>query len=324
MSNKVFIIIVLIILIAAGAVGYFAAVRKDENYKKDNNVIMANFEECVKAGYSVMESFPRQCKTPDGKAFTEYIGNEIEKINLIKVTNPRPNQVIESPLMITGEARGYWYFEASFPAELIDANGERIFITPVMTTEEWMTENFVSFKTILTFPVPKTETGKLILHKDNPSGLPEHDDKLIIPVKFLSFNPNAPDYGVQEKTSFNVYFGNSALGAECEKVLPVKREVPKTAAVGRAAIEELLRGPTEEEKNMGYVTMINSGVKINFLSIENGVAKIDFSKELDEQIGGSCRVAGISAQIRETLKQFPTVKDVIISVDGRTEDILQP
>jgi hypothetical protein len=35
-------------------------------------------------------------------------------------------------------------------------------------------------------------------------------------------------------------------------------------------------------------------------------------------------VAAISAQIRETLKQFSTVKGVIISIDGRTEDILQP
>jgi len=35
-------------------------------------------------------------------------------------------------------------------------------------------------------------------------------------------------------------------------------------------------------------------------------------------------VAAIRAQIRETLKQFPTVDEVIISIDGRTEDILQP
>lgn len=319
MSNKVFIIIILIILIVAGVVGYFVAVRKDENYKKDNNVIAANFEECVKAGYFVLESYPRQCKTPDGKTFIEYIGNEIEKNNLIRAANPRPNQVIESPLTITGEARGYWYFEASFPAELVDANGKQLAIMPIMATENWMTENFVPFNAVFNFPTPTTATGTLVFHKDNPSGLPEHDDKLIIPVKFMNYNPS-----VREKTSFNVYFGNSSLGAECEKVAPVKREVPKTAAVGRAAIEELLKGPTQKEKADGYVTMINSGVKINSLSIENWTAKIDFSRELDEQIGGSCRVAGIYAQIRETLKQFPTVKDVIISVDSRTEDILQP
>lgn len=30
-----------------------------------------NFEECEKAGYPIMESNPRQCKTPDGKVFEE-------------------------------------------------------------------------------------------------------------------------------------------------------------------------------------------------------------------------------------------------------------
>ncbi len=32
---------------------------------------IASFEECVAAGYPVMESFPRQCRTPDGTVFTE-------------------------------------------------------------------------------------------------------------------------------------------------------------------------------------------------------------------------------------------------------------
>lgn len=323
MNNKIFIPIIIVILIAAGAVGYFTLSKKRQNNQvennNNNNILISNFDECVKAGYSIMESYPRQCKTPDGKTFIENIGNEIEKNDLIRASNPRPNQTIESPLTITGEARGYWYFEASFPAELVDANGKQLAIMPIMATEDWMTENFVPFNAVFNFSMPTTATGTLILHKDNPSGLPDHDDKLIIPVKFMNYNPSA-----REKTLFNVYFGNSSLGAECEKVAPVKREVPKTVAVGRAAIEELLKGPTHEEKQKGYVTMINSGVKINSLSIENGAAKIDFSKELDEQIGGSCRVAGISAQIRETLKQFSIVNEVVVSVDGRTKDILQP
>ncbi|XOB40359.1 MAG: hypothetical protein ACKKMR_03570 [Candidatus Nealsonbacteria bacterium] len=30
-----------------------------------------SFNDCIKAGYPVMESYPRQCKTPDGRIFTE-------------------------------------------------------------------------------------------------------------------------------------------------------------------------------------------------------------------------------------------------------------
>ncbi|MFH1582463.1 MAG: GerMN domain-containing protein, partial [bacterium] len=66
------------------------------------------------------------------------------------------------------------------------------------------------------------------------------------------------------------------------------------------------------------------GVEINSLSIINGVARADFNEQLEYQAGGSCRVGAIRAQITETLKQFPTVNEVIISINGRIEDILQP
>ena len=123
-----------------------------------------------------------------------------------------------------------------------------------------------------------------------------------------------------------VYFNNSKLDPEfsCNKVFPVEREVSKTQAAARAALEELLKGASEKEKIEGFFTSINPGVKIQSLVIENGTAKVDFDEQLEFQVGGSCRVAAIRAQITQTLKQFPTVNDVIISINGRTEDILQP
>ena len=133
-----------------------------------------------------MESYPRQCRTPDGTSFAEDIGNELEKADLIRVEAPRPNQVIQSSLTIEGEARGYWYFEASFPVELLDGNGNKILTTPpyIMATDDWMTTEFVPFKAVIEFEAPATTHGTLVLHKDNPSGLPEHDDELRIPVRF--------------------------------------------------------------------------------------------------------------------------------------------
>jgi spore germination protein GerM len=123
-----------------------------------------------------------------------------------------------------------------------------------------------------------------------------------------------------------VFFNNEKSDPEfsCNKVFPVEREIPKTQAVGRTALEELLKGPTDAEKDSKYFTSINPGVKIQSLTIENGIAKVDFDGQLEFQVGGSCRVSAIRAQITETLKQFPTVNSVIISINGRTEDILQP
>ena len=156
-------------------------------------VVVTNFNECVKTGNLVMESYPRQCQY-QGETFTEFIGNELEKIDLVRLDNPRPNQIITSPLVIRGEARGYWFFEADFPVVLTDWDGRIIaqgiasaVLDPNDPESTWMTEDFVPFEAKLTFRVEKdvySKKGTLILQKNNPSGLSEHDDALEIPVVF--------------------------------------------------------------------------------------------------------------------------------------------
>lgn len=106
------------------------------------------------------------------------------KADLIVLDNLAPGDQVSSPLSVSGRARGYWYFEASFPAELLDANGAQLAIQPAQAQGEWMTEDFVPFSVTLTYPTPATATGTLMLRKDNPSGEPQFDDFLAIPVVF--------------------------------------------------------------------------------------------------------------------------------------------
>lgn len=108
------------------------------------------------------------------------------------------------------------------------------------------------------------------------------------------------------------------------ELVPVERTVPQTLAVGRAAIEELLKGPTLEEKAQGLDTSIPVGAQLRSLKIADGVAYADFDEALQFQVGGSLRVMVIRKSITLTLLQFPTVQSVVISIDGRTEGILQP
>lgn len=279
-----------------------------------------SFEGCLKAGYPILETYPRQCKIIEGKLFTEDIGNELAKQDLIFVTSVRPHQEISSKLLVEGAARGFWFFEASFPVRIYDSNNNELGMAVAQAQDDWMTEKFVPFQVAIQFLAAATQRGTLVLEKDNPSGLPENADELRIPVVFRKS-------GVSETTTnLKVFFNNGKLDPEfsCDKVFAVSREVPKTQAVARAALEELLKGPAERDKALGFITSINSGVKIQKLTIEDDTAKVDFNSQLEFQTGGSCRVAAIRMQITETLKQFPSVKDVIISIDGRTEDILQP
>lgn len=176
-------VIILALVVGGGMFAWLSAVQAPT--VQTPTVRATTFEECVAQGNAMMESYPMRCRTAAGEAFTENIGNVIEKMDLVRLTAPLPNIEITSPLMVTGEARGRWFFEASFPVVLTDEDGLIIAEGIAQAEDEWMTENFVPFTTTLTFARPAYgDRGTLILRKDNPSGLPEHDDALEIPVRF--------------------------------------------------------------------------------------------------------------------------------------------
>lgn len=270
-----------------------------------------DFVSCVNAGNPVMESYPRRCSA-NGQTYTEDLDGNVN----INMFYPIPNDMVASPLKISGEARGNWYFEASFPIRLEDEQGNFLAETIAQAQGDWMNEDFVPFNAELKFNPKNNAKGYLILIRDNPSGLSENDESIKIPVLFKA----------QEQIIVKNFFGKYGPDSnmdDCEKVYPVERSVVKTDAIARAALEQLLIGPELNEINE-YFTSINTGVKINSLVIEDGVARVDFDKQIEYQLGGSCRVATIRAQITETLKQFPTVKSVIISVEGKVAEALQP
>ncbi len=145
-----------------------------------------SFADCANAGYPVMESHPRQCRTPDGRTYAEELPEKITYVNasadLVVVELPFPGAVVGKTFSVIGKARGTWFFEASFPVEVLDKDGKRLAIIPAQAQGEWMTENFVPFKVELTVPQTYIGPATLVLHKDNPSGLPEHDASVSFPI----------------------------------------------------------------------------------------------------------------------------------------------
>jgi hypothetical protein len=90
---------------------------------------------------------------------------------------------------ITGEARGPWYFEASFPVLLTDGDGLIIAQGNGQAQGEWMTTEFVPFVATLEFSVPVNadafgRRGALVFKNDNPSGDSARDKAVEIPVRF--------------------------------------------------------------------------------------------------------------------------------------------
>ena len=172
-------------MLGAGLVGgyYF------NDWQRIKNI--NSFEECA-LYFAVQESYPGKC-TAKGRSFTQNIppvqipasnDNKAPVNSNITVTNPQPNTQVTSPLTISGQAKGSWYFEASFPIKLYDANNILIAQTTGAAQGNWQTTNFVPFTATLTFTTPSTATGTLVLEKDNPSGEPQNADSVSIPVTF--------------------------------------------------------------------------------------------------------------------------------------------
>ena len=101
----------------------------------------------------------------------------------LRLRTPVVAAAIASPLVVSGEAAG-WYFEATFPVKLLDANGKTLAAGQARATSDWMTADFVPFTATLDFTAPATPTGTLVLKNDNPSGDPSRDEIVNVPVRF--------------------------------------------------------------------------------------------------------------------------------------------
>ncbi len=173
----------ILLVIVLGILGYvFLWDKKTEPEKA-----ILSFKDCADAGYLVMESYPRQCRTPDGRTFAEEITPPITYIkataDMIKVENPGPGAVTGKEFIVTGEARGNWYFEASFPLKVLDKDGKLLAQTYATAQGEWMTTEFVPFKSeLIKIPASYIGPATLVLEKDNASGLPEHDASISFPI----------------------------------------------------------------------------------------------------------------------------------------------
>ncbi len=83
---------------------------------------------------------------------------------------------------VVGQAPGNWYFEASFPVQVRDEEGNVVGRAVAQAQGDWMTTGAVPFTASVTIDAAYHGAANLILLKDNPSGLPEHDDAVEISI----------------------------------------------------------------------------------------------------------------------------------------------
>ena len=102
--------------------------------------------------------------------------------NLILVTAPTPGTVVSHIFSVSGKARGYWFFEASFPVVVTGNKGEILARLPAHAQGDWMTNEFVPFSVDITISNSYVGPATITLKKDNPSGIPEKDASVSFPI----------------------------------------------------------------------------------------------------------------------------------------------
>lgn len=182
-----FSIIVIVLIIVLGGIWYFLPTPTQTNVSCTADAMLCPDGSTV--GRSGV-----QCEfvCPPVPTIPSEIQQHInEKSDVIQANNPKPLQVIKSPLQLSGQAVGNWYFEASAPVVLVDWDGRIIAESHITANGDWMTTDFVPFSGELNFESPYKEgdadfmkNGSIIFMKDNPSGLPENDDALEFRIKF--------------------------------------------------------------------------------------------------------------------------------------------
>jgi len=107
----------------------------------------------------------------------------------LTVALPKSDDLISSPVSVSGQARGGWFFEGSFPIQVFDSNDKLLGsgtakFAPKNPNDTWMTNDFVDFQGSVQFSQPATDGGYILFKKDNPSGDPAKDESLKLPIKF--------------------------------------------------------------------------------------------------------------------------------------------
>lgn len=173
---RAFVAILVATALVLGACG-----RRDETSTQTTTTLPPPIADSL-GGTGSPSSTPNPDTTTDTSASTPLRG--ASPADLVRVTSPSSGALVTSPLVVTGEARGPWYFEASFPVRLVDDSGHDLAIGPAQAEGEWMTERFVPFKATLTFKAPRGRKGVLILERANPSGETRHAGEFRVPVRF--------------------------------------------------------------------------------------------------------------------------------------------
>ena len=108
----------------------------------------------------------------------------IPSLSPVVILSPNLTLPLKSPQKIIGLIDKSWVFEASFPLELFDSQLRSLF-RGTASAPNWLDKDstYTDFSANIKFSTKKPN-GFLLIKNDNPSGIPENNKSIQIPVIF--------------------------------------------------------------------------------------------------------------------------------------------
>ncbi|MFX4261802.1 Gmad2 immunoglobulin-like domain-containing protein [Pelotomaculum propionicicum] len=121
----------------------------------------------------------------------------------------------------------------------------------------------------------------------------------------------------EQKSSLAVYYVKTT--EDDAYLVREVHQLPFTNEPARAALEELIN---TSPVIPGAARVLPQATKIKGINIKDGLATVDFSKEvLNANVGASGEALGIQS-IVNTLTEFPEIKKVSFTVEGKTDEAM--
>lgn len=122
---------------------------------------------------------------PDNVGDAKIVHPIVSADGRLSVTSLKVGQRVTSPITVAGYViGGHWFFEGSFPVKVVDESGAVLGRGIAQAQADWMSTGTVPFTAIVQYAPAASAEGTVVLSRDNPSGDPENDQSLSIPVAF--------------------------------------------------------------------------------------------------------------------------------------------
>ncbi len=137
-----------------------------------------------------------------------------------------------------------------------------------------------------------------------------------------------PQQGLDSETTIIVYFANEEKAptdnTDCSLVYGTRRTIEDTSQIYRTKLNELFRGPTEEEKATGFSSFFSQETAeiLQEVIVEGDTAYVNLTDIRDTipSVSSSCGYQQFNASVSETLKHNNrNIENVIFAINGDPE-----